>query len=172
MKTIRLTTIFAVFLLLFTNGVQAQTTQTKLDQVELMKQWIGSWKVVSNDTTAFYDFNSYGTGLEGCFRHVTKERIIMEGRYLHGYVKTYDKYIVSEIIKGHDLPSWATNDMTLWVTWFTSKNKYEWIPYDNISNPEKASFKYEGEFKTPDLVVETMFINGNPVETDTWTRVK
>jgi sRNA-binding regulator protein Hfq len=162
----------AVFLICCTNGLQAQTTQTKFDQTELMKQWIGSWKVVYNDTTAFFDFSVYGTGLEGYYRYVTKGKIIMEGKQLYGYVKIYDKYIVAEIIRGHDLPSWATNDMTLWVTWFKSKNKYEWIPYDNISNPEKASFKYEGEFKTPDLAVETMFINGKPVETDTWTRVK
>ena len=44
MKTIRLTTIFAVFLLFCVSGVQAQTTETKLNQVELYKQFIGTWK--------------------------------------------------------------------------------------------------------------------------------
>ena len=36
-------------LIFFTNGIQAQTTDTKLDQMELMKQFIGSWKFDSPD---------------------------------------------------------------------------------------------------------------------------
>ena len=37
MKTSYSSAIIALFLLLSSNGIQAQTTQTKLDQVELMK---------------------------------------------------------------------------------------------------------------------------------------
>lgn len=44
MKTIRLIMISVVFLVLCTNEIQVQPTQTKLDQVELMKQIISSWK--------------------------------------------------------------------------------------------------------------------------------
>lgn len=32
------------FLVLFISGLQAQTPQTKLDQVELIRQFLGTWK--------------------------------------------------------------------------------------------------------------------------------
>jgi hypothetical protein len=65
MKTICLTALIAVFLLFCLNGVQAQYTETKLNQVELFKQWIGTWKSDNaKDTTAFWDAKSYGTGLD------------------------------------------------------------------------------------------------------------
>jgi hypothetical protein len=46
MKTFCLTTIIAITLLLCTHGIQAQNTQTKLNQVELMKQFIGTWTLI------------------------------------------------------------------------------------------------------------------------------
>jgi hypothetical protein len=46
MKKICFTTTIVIFLLLCTNGIQAQTTQTKLNQVELMKHFIGTWTLI------------------------------------------------------------------------------------------------------------------------------
>jgi hypothetical protein len=60
----------------------------------------------------------------------------------------------------------------MYASWFLSKNKYIYLPYSDISNPETASFKIEGEIKSPDIVVETMIVNNKPVRTDTYTRVK
>ncbi|MGD0755893.1 MAG: hypothetical protein ABR927_12615 [Bacteroidales bacterium] len=165
MKKFYLTTSIAVFLLLCTNGIQAQTTQTKLNQVELMKQFIALWKCdVAKDTTLFAEDKSYGTGQDCYFKFVTKGKIVMEERQLRGYDKKLDKYIVAAISKG--------NDIELYAVWFVSKNKYEWIPLSDISNPEGASFKYEGEFKSPDTLIETTIENNKPVKIDNWTRVK
>ncbi len=44
MKKICLTITIAVFLLICSSGIQAQTTQTKLNQVELAKQFLGTWQ--------------------------------------------------------------------------------------------------------------------------------
>jgi hypothetical protein len=165
MKKFYLTTSIAVFLLLCTNGIQAQTTQTKLNLVELMKKFIAIWKCdVAKDTTLFAEDKSYGTGQDCYFKFVTKGKIVMEERQLRGYDKKLDKYIVAAINKG--------NDIELYAVWFVSKNKYEWIPLSDISNPEKASFKYEGEFKSLDTLVETTIVNNKPVKIDNWTRVK
>jgi GH24 family phage-related lysozyme (muramidase) len=148
-----------------TNAIQAQTTNVKLNQVELMKQCIGYWKSeIDKDTTLFFDFNSYGTGFESYVKFVTKGKIVKECKQLYGYVKKDDKYVIAEIYKG--------DDMILRVTWFTSKNKYVCIPYSDISNPEKATIKFEGEFKSPDKWVETYMVNNKPIVTDTYTRVK
>ena len=55
---------------------------------------------------------------------------------------------------------------------FTSKNKYVYLPYNDISNPEKASLKREGEFKSPDMIIENKILNNKIVKTTTFTRVK
>jgi hypothetical protein len=165
MKTFCLTTMTIAFLLLSSNGIQAQTTQTKLNQAELMKQYVGSWKCdIAKDTTAFWDAKSYGTGLECNYKSVTKEKIVIEGKELYGYDKSVDKCINVALIKGKDI--------AIYAFWFTSKDKYIELSYSDISNPEKATFKVEGEFKSPDIIVETITVDNKPIRTDTWTRGK
>jgi hypothetical protein len=164
MKTFFSTTLI-VLLLLFTNLAQAQTTQTKLNQVELMKQLFGSWKCeTAKDTTFFYNGNHYGTGMECEYRIVTKGKILMEGKALLGYDKRIDKFIAAELNKGAD--------MILLAYWFTSTKKYVCMNYSDISTPETTSWKIEGEIKSPDMYVETILINNKPVNIGTWTRVK
>lgn len=61
-------TMIAVCLLLFTGAIQAQTPQPKLNQIELMKLQIGTFKCDDNkDTTVFwkgkYRFRQFGLSL-------------------------------------------------------------------------------------------------------------
>ena len=157
--------MIAVFLLLCSYGTQAQTNDAKLDQIDLMKQFLGSWKYdVTKDTICYWDIKSFGTGVEGYFKYVTKGKIVTEGKELWGYDKTTDKFILSEMIKGVDI--------ALYVTWFSSKNKCVMFPYSGISNSERATSKWEVEFTSPDVLVETTFENNIPVKIDTYTRVK
>jgi hypothetical protein len=165
MKTFCLTTMIAVFLLLCSNGIQAQTTQTKLNQVELLKQFSGSWKCdIAKDTTAFWDARSYGTGLECNYKTVTKGKVVIEAKELYGYDRSSDKCICAGLIRGKDI--------AIYSFWFTSKDKYIELPYSDISNPEKASFKVDGKVVSPDKLVETIFVNHKPIRIDTWTRIK
>jgi hypothetical protein len=165
MKKFYLTIAITVVLLIFLNGLQAQTTQTKLNQVELMKKFIGNWKCdIAKDTTRFWDVKSYGTGLECSLKVVTKGKVVMEAKRLWGYDKKVDKYIGLELTKGMD--------MRIYAQWFTSNYKGVAIPYSDISNPEMASFKGEAEFKSPDMYIITSIVNNKPVNTSTWTRVK
>jgi hypothetical protein len=137
----------------------------ELNQVELMKQFLGSWKCDwAKDTTAFYEGKPYGTGLDCYFKFITKGKIVMEGKQLRGYDKNIDKFIFSGIMKG--------TDMNVFAGWFISKNKYQFIPYNDISTPEMASWKIDGEFKSANMIVETTIMNNKSVKTDTWTRVK
>jgi hypothetical protein len=165
MKEFRITTAIIILLLFGLNGVQAQAMQTKLNQVELFKQWIGTWKSDNaKDTTAFWDAKSYGTGLEVNLKVITEGKIVVEGKQLLGYDKRIDKYIQAEMVKGMDIEIVAI--------WFISKNKYVSIPYSEISSPEKASIKWEGEFKSSDMIVETTMVNNKPIKTWIYTRVK
>ena len=165
MKTSYLTTMIVAFMLLYTNGIQAQTTKPKLDQVELMKLQIGTFKCDSNkDTTVFWEGKSYGTGLDCYYKNVVKGKIVREGRELWGYDKSIDKFICASLDKGKDIE--------LQAVWFTSKNVYEYIRYSDISNPEKASWKIVGEFTSPDVVVETTTLNNKITLIETYTRIK
>ena len=102
MKKICLTVTIAVFLLFLLNGVQAQTTQTKLTQVELINQspLIGSWKFeYGKDTTGYMDCTTYGTGIDANVKYVTKGKTVMEARIIWAFDKTFDKMIGLSQIK-------------------------------------------------------------------------
>jgi hypothetical protein len=137
----------------------------KLNQVELLKKFVGSWKCdIAKDTTFFWDTKSYVTGLECYFKIVTKGKIVTEGRQLWGYDKNLDRCIAAEVVKGMD--------MMIYAVQFISNNKFKGLLYNEIPNPEKASPKFEGEFTSPDMYVETTIINNKTVKTDIYTRIK
>lgn len=61
MKKLFFTAAFAVILLICSIGLQAQTTQTKLDQLELMKQFVGTWRAYAGkDTVQIWTCRPYG----------------------------------------------------------------------------------------------------------------
>jgi hypothetical protein len=157
----------AVFFFICTNGIQSQTTQPKLNQIELMKQFVGSWKVEeTKDTTFFWDAKSYGAGLEGYYKTVSNGKTVTEGKFLQGFDKSTDKSIFVELPAGKDY------DIDINATWFISDTKYKYVPIKDISNFEKASYKIEGEFKSPDMFVETTLRNNKPTKIETYKRTK
>jgi hypothetical protein len=158
-------TAIAAFLLFCLNGLHAQTAQPKLNQVELMKQFIGTWKCeIGKDTTYFWEAKSYGTGLDCYSKYVTKGRIFKKGKDICGYDRSINKFIDAELIKG--------NDMEITVIWFVSDKNYEETLYSNIPNLDMTSSKMIGEFKSPDTHVETYTVNNKPIKTWIYTRVK
>jgi hypothetical protein len=165
MKTFCLTTITVVFLLLSTNGIHAQTTQPKLNQVELMKQFLGNWKAeIAKDTFYIAKYKLYATGIEGTINIVTKGKIITEGKAIVGYDKKIDKIIEADLIEG--------SDIMLYALWFTSKNACTEIPYNDLSNPAKTPVTWQYEFKTPDVLVWNYVENNKTTMTYTFHREK
>jgi hypothetical protein len=84
----------------------AKNTETskELNQVELFKQFLGSWKSqLDKDTTEFSNVNPYGMSFELNDKYVTKGKIVHEYKQLYGYIKKEDKYIVATIYKGEDM---------------------------------------------------------------------
>ena len=165
MKKICLTTMISVLLLICSDRMQSQDSSARLNQVELIKQFIGNWKgETGKDTTAYWDIKSSGTGIECTFKYVTKDKTIMEGNQLWSYDKKVDKFILSSATPGMDSGSHGI--------WFTSKDKCLFIPIRDMSNPERASFKLETDFKSPDIFVQKTFVNNNIVKTTAYNRVK
>jgi hypothetical protein len=165
MKKTCLASMIVAFLFLWTNGMQAQNTPTKLNQVELMKQFVGSWKCeIGKDTTILADQKAYGAGFEDNFKIVTQGKIIEEGKDLYGYDKRTDKFIDFLVTKG--------GGIVLYSCWFISKDTCKYIYYKEIADPEKAVVKWTEVFKSPDLFIQTRFRNNKTVKIDTWTKVK
>jgi hypothetical protein len=166
MKKNCLITMIVVFLLICTNGIQAQTPQTKLNQVELNKQFIGKWKgEIGKDTTLTFEIKSFGGGLEYYDKCETKGKIIYENKSLNGYDKKSDKYIGAAISTGSPY-------IVLDVSCFTSKNVCKDIPFEDRANPEKATWYQIFEFKSPDLLLDTYMVNNKVVQVCTFSRVK
>lgn len=144
---------------------QSQNTQTTLNQARLMKQLEGNWNCeIGIDTSAFWDMEPYGSGYAASLKYITKGKIVKEGKGLYGYDKKIDKIVEAGITKGMDIG--------VYVMWFITESKFVLIPFGDLANPEKASFKMEGEFKVPDILVETTMINNKTVKIKTWTNTK
>jgi hypothetical protein len=155
-----------VLLLLCTNVAQTQNPQAKPDQVELMKQLIGSWKAdLGKDTVLYWDAKPFGTRLECYYKTVTKEKILMEGKQLFGYDKKIDKLIESGIMNSNP-------EIMSWANWFLSPNKFEGVLLQDISNPENATLKWTFELTSPDLMVWTNIVNNKTSGTYTFHQEK
>jgi hypothetical protein len=149
-------------LLLDINCIQAQSTETKLDQVELMKQFVGNWKCeLGKDTILTGNNISFGTGLVCNSQIIANGKILNSVKQLYGYDKKIDKFIIAELIESSPV-------IEICTFWFTSKNTGELI----ITNPENVKLKYKFEFKTPDLIVQTALNDKNVIKEVTLTREK
>jgi len=146
--------------------IQAQTTQNKLNQVELMKQFLGTWQAqMARDTIQVDEFTAFGSGIVGTIKNITKGKVISTTKELWGYDQKNDKIIFAML--------WETSpEISLWAYWFTSKNSCEGVSYQDISNPDKAILKYKMVIKSTDAYVLTMLQNNKPVAELTFTRIK
>jgi hypothetical protein len=145
---------------------QAQTMQAKLDQVELMKKYIGTWKCeMGKDTTMVLNFSLFGTALEGNFKVVTKDKTLNEAKKLLGYDEKND--ILIECLITNSSP-----DIILVAFWFTSNNTSQAVLFQDISNPGKATIKWKEEFKSPDMFIQTYIENNKVLSASTFIREK
>ena len=158
--------MIAVFFVFSTNGIQAQTSQTKVDQLEFMQNFWGSWTAEwGKDTILNYNVRPFGKGSERDWTLSTKGKIFDSGKVLYGYDAVNDKLIEANLYK-------STPNIILNVWWATSKTTAEGVPQKDISNPKNASFRFNCVIKSPDLYVITYFMNNKVVGTYTFIRVK
>lgn len=147
------------------HSVKNAETSKELNQVELIKVMVGSWKAeIAKDTFYLAQYKSFGNGIEGIIKIVTKGKKIMEGRALLGYDKNSDKLIETDLIEGQDI--------MLYGIWFTAKNTLTEIPWQDISHPENTPVKWKYEIKSPDLFVWNNVENNKTTFSYTFYREK
>lgn len=162
MRTLCKSTLIALFFFININVTQAQTIQTKPDQIELMKQFTGTWKCeLGKDTFLITENTPFGNGMISRSRIVTKGEILDSVIQLYGYDKKADRFIIAEQIKSSPV-------IEICSAWFTSESTGEII----VTNPENAPFTFKFEFKTPDIIVQTEIQDDKVVKEVTGIRVK
>lgn len=124
--------------------IQVQILETKLDQVELMKQFIGTWEGEFGDNSIFLSENKpFAKGMISNSYMTTNGKVIESIVQLFGYDNKTDKFIIAELKE-------SSSVIEICSTWFTSINTGEII----ITNPNDAPFRYRFEFKTPDKIIQ------------------
>ncbi len=162
MKTFYSTLLIVFFILINTNRMQAQTIQAKLDQVELMKQFVGTWKSEFGEGTIFICENRpFGNGMVCTSQIITKGKIIDSVTQLFGYDNKTDKFIIAELKESSPV-------IELCSAWFSSRNTGEII----VTNPDNAPLKFKFEFKTPDMIVQSALADGKVVNEITLNRIE
>jgi hypothetical protein len=127
-------------------SVKNSETSKELDQVELFKQMLGTWKAeIARDTFYIAQYKPFGNGVEGNIKIVTGGNKIMEGKVLLGYDKKNNKFVETDLVEG--------SDIMLYGIWFTSKSTLTEVPWEDILNPEKTPVIWKYEIKSPDEFV-------------------
>jgi hypothetical protein len=167
MKDILKLSMIMVLTSLCTNLIYAQAMQDSLNQVELMKQFTGTWENESiKDTVYTAEFKPYGNGgLEFSLRGVTQGKVWLEMKQLWGYDKKNDKIVIAGLMKN-------SPNIMLQAAWFTTKNRLEQVPFEFASDAKKATFVVIFDFKSPDMAVREEFVNNKSLGIETYTRVK
>ena len=162
MNTIRRSLIAAIFQLIIIAGIQAQDVQSKLNQIELMKQFIGTWKCeLGRDTFLITETKPFGTGMISKSQIFTKTNVIDSVIQVFGFDKKADKFIMAELIK-------SSQAIEICSTWFTSNKAGEIL----IINPDKAPLKFRFKFKTPSYLVQTATYGDKIVKVVTGVKLK
>jgi hypothetical protein len=162
MNTICKYLLFGLLQLTIIGGIQAQTVQPKLNQVDLMKQFLGTWKCeLGRDTFLISDTRLFGTGMISKSRIFTKNTVLDSVIQLYGYDRKADKYIMSELIK-------SAPSVEICNTWFTSANAGEVL----IINPDNAPLRFKFEFSTPDTLIQVALYNDKKVKVVKGVRMK
>ena len=142
---------------------ESQNRSESLNQAELLNQFEGTWTCeIGKDTLAQWDMIPWGTGFEARLKYIHKGKIIKEGKGLYGYDSNLDKIVEAGITKGKDI--------AVYVMWFITDKKWVLVPFSDLNNPGKASFKMEGEFLSPVNLVEINYTDNKPVKTKSWSR--
>ena len=144
MRSIPIAFLILVIIIANMSKVKAQTIPKELDQVELMKQFIGNWKGEFEDSTIFISENKpFASGMISNSQVITNGEIIESIAQLYGYDHETNTFIIAELKE-------SSTVIEICSIWFTSENSGEII----ITKPKDAPFRFKFEFKTSDMIVQ------------------
>ena len=144
--------LFIILFILINVGIM-NGQNIKLDQPELLKQFVGTWAGEFQDGTKFTCTNEvFSNGL------YSKSEIVKDGKTLdsiiqiYGYDKKADHIIIAELKE-------STALMELCSLKFYSENEGKII----ITNPEDAPFSFEFKFDGENKLIQKAIQNGKKI---------
>lgn len=145
---------------------QAQSSQININQAELLRKYIGTWKAeVGKDTTYWFEFSSYGeNALVGSFKIKAQDKIIYQNKQMWGYDNRSEKIIGVELEE-------HSGKMIIYICRFVSENLLEGVAIMDITHPENITDKFYEEFKSPDMYIQS-FTENNQKRSITFKRIK
>jgi hypothetical protein len=162
MNTIFRSFLLAVFQIIIIAGIQAQDVKSKLNQIELMKQFIGTWECeLGRDTFLITETKPFGTGMISKSKMFTKDNVLDSIIQVFGFDKKADKFIMAELIK-------SSQAIEICSAWFTSDKAGEIL----VVNPDNAPLKFKFEFKSPANLVQTATYGDKIVKVVTAVKLK
>jgi hypothetical protein len=151
--------IIIVSLVAFTNDnlrlpARPASIQTNLNQVELFKKFVGTWKMdLNNDTSFTFECKPYDKGIDLYLKEEANGKILIEQKGLIEYDSKNDRMIQKN-------PE-VNNQPYPIAMWFTSESLCEAGEVHDNSNPARVSTERKWEFKSSDLLVLSVLVNGN-----------
>jgi len=156
MKKLGFVTVIFVFLLFVSNGIQAQTTQTQRNQLELVKQFLGTWQAnTGKDTMDVWECRQHGKAF------IENGSLIINGKKSFNYEETYGFSSKEGKFKGFVI--YPTGTYMTWIGSFTSEKKMSGDIVRDF-NPGAVTGKFEAVIETPTSITFT-FLNTSGVKT-------
>jgi hypothetical protein len=149
MKRTFLTTTIVLLMLISINRIQAQNTQKQLNQLEMMKQYMGNWRAdAGKDTVEVWECQQYGKAF---IINVFK---VIKGQKVPWYINNTGFDASDSKLKGYVL--WPNGNYITWIGLFSSDNKFSG-DYMNTFNPATTLAKFEMVFANPKEWTYRMF---------------
>jgi hypothetical protein len=157
--------MIAVFMLLCTNGLHAQTTQTKLDQVKLMQQSLGTWEAnVGKDTVQVSENKQYGKSF------INNVSLVIKGKKTPYYTNNFCFDSKDGKFKGFGL--YADGRYLTWIGLYTNEKMFTVDIVQNFK-PEPVLRKIEMVRETPSKQTWTFFnADGTKAQESKYNKVK
>lgn len=168
MKKVFFATMILVLMVLGTSGLHAQTVETKLNQVELHKKYLGTWRSEHKDTIAVVTYTPYAkNGMQATYKVTTKGKIVYQSRQLLAYDKNSDKYLCMYFEKS--LPG-----VNLYMCGFTSGDQTETVQLliSDADHVKKGNEMWREVFKSRDMFIQNYQVNNKTVSVRSFMRVK
>ena len=144
--------------------IEAQTNDPELDQVKLLKQFVGTWEnEYKQDTSVIWMLKSYGKGLEATYKIATKGKTLREAKQLVGFNKELSEFANFTLIED--------DGVVIFRGKFIAKNKL-WLEARDKNNPEKALSREIYEFKNPDMFTVTKEFGRYGATSGNYQRIK
>lgn len=158
-------TMTAVFFLVCSIGVQAQATQAQLNQMELMKQFLGTWQATfPNDTIVTFEMQQFGKAFVENDYVTVKGKEYLDSKWSYGFSPEEGKFkFFAVYIKGN---------YQTWIGSFTSEKKWVQEMVQDF-NPEKVLMKAEMVFETTTSISVSAFdMKGVKIFEFKWSKIK